>query len=141
MKYHRRPSLPPSKPPTLADRLHADISYSNPAGFRFLDTSIMHRALEEAQKCHCYSSNLSSLRKKPRLHLWELPSHTFAVGLNHTLALVCDGCSRSTAFFTSGLTPTQGGGRGWQPTPDANSTQPFDFAVNKELSTLLGTKV
>ena len=91
----------------------------------------MHRALEEAQKCHCYSSNLSSLRKKPRLHLWELPSHTFAVGLNHTLALVCDGCSRSTAFFTSGLTPT----------PDANSTQPFDFAVNKELSTLLGTKV
>ena len=64
-------------------------------------------------------------RKKPRLHLWELPRHTFADGLNSTLALVCDGCSKATAFFTSGI---------------SGSTAP-DFIVNKKLPTLLGPKV
>ena len=42
-----------SKPPTLTDRLHADMIYSGPVGFRLVDTSVMQKALMEAQKCPC----------------------------------------------------------------------------------------
>ena len=56
----RAASAPPSKPPTLADRLHADIAYSSPAGFRLMDTSLMRKALEEAQKCPCFGTVYST---------------------------------------------------------------------------------
>ena len=56
----RAASAPPSKPPTLADRLHADIAYSSPAGIRLMDTSLMRKALEEAQKCPCFGTVYST---------------------------------------------------------------------------------
>ena len=46
-------AAPYSKPPTLADRLHADMTYSGPTGFRLVDTSVMQKALMEAQRCPC----------------------------------------------------------------------------------------
>ena len=99
-----------------------------------------------------------------RLSLWELPRHTFADGLNSTLAFVCNGCNRCSVgsiatqvikwfcfkggitipnFLIWGVDSNRSTAFFTSPLSGSTSTEPsafVDFSVNKELPALLGSK-